>query len=152
MAATRGPVHTPRVNARWIPLLALAASLACDGKTEAPKDGEAKTESAAAKSSTESLPDRDPALAHRLVEEEQGVVLDVRTSVEYATGHIDGATNISHDELAERIGEVGKLTGGDKSRPIVVYCRSGKRAGMAKKVLTEAGYEQVTNLGGLSDW
>lgn len=135
---------------RWTLVLALSIPLpGCDSKTESPEPAApAKAEAGDAKA----LPDRDSALAHRLVEEEQGILLDVRTSVEFAAGHIDGATNISHDELAERIAEVEKLTGGDKSRPIVVYCRSGNRAGQAKKVLTEAGYERVTNLGGLSDW
>jgi rhodanese-related sulfurtransferase len=135
--------------------LALAVVPACKGNTETSTknaDKAAAEANAGDAKASEALPDRDPALAHRLVEQEDGVLLDVRTPIEYADGHIDGATNISHDELGSRLDEIDKLTGGDKNRPIVVYCRSGARAGQAKKVLTEAGYKRVTNLGGLSDW
>jgi phage shock protein E len=143
------------VHARWLLILALAVPTACDKNTESPQKAAESSEASAkdGKAAAEApLPDRDSALAHRLVEQEQGVLLDVRTTEEFEGGHIDGATNISHDELSSRLEEVEKLTGGDKSRPIVVYCRSGGRAGQAKKVLTEAGYQRVTNLGGLSDW
>ena len=97
------------------------------------------------------LPDRDPALAHELVAA-GGVLVDVRTPEEYAERHLDGAVNIPVDELKTRMGEVDKLTGGDKAKPIVVYCQSGGRAGRAKTVLLGAGHPQVTNLGGIGDW
>jgi phage shock protein E len=97
------------------------------------------------------LPDRDPALAHKLVSE-GGVLLDVRTPDEFAGRHIDGAVNIPVGELSGRLGEIEKLTGGDKQKPIVVYCQTGGRASRAKGVLTSAGYTQVTNLGGVDDW
>jgi len=42
--------------------------------------------------------------------------------------------------------------GGDKTKPIVVYCGSGRRAATAKEKLVAAGYTQVTNLGGIADW
>ena len=97
------------------------------------------------------LPDRDPALAHRLVAA-GGVLIDVRTKEEYASKHIDGAVNVPVDDLQGRLSEIEKLTGGDKKKPIVVYCQAGGRAGRAKTMLTGAGYEQVTNLGGIADW
>lgn len=56
------------------------------------------------------------------------------------------------DELAGRLGDVEKLTGGDKHRPIVVYCGVGARAATAKKKLMSAGFSRVTNLGGIEDW
>lgn len=98
------------------------------------------------------LPDRDPALAKRLVEEENAVLLDVRTQEEWDSGHIEGAKHIPIADLKDRLGEVETLTQGDKGKPIVTYCRSGGRAGRAKKLLLESGYERVTNMGGLSDW
>jgi len=97
------------------------------------------------------LPDRDPALAHRLVEQ-GALLLDVRTPQEFAKGHIEGAVNIPHDRVADQIERIGELAGGDKGKPIVVYCRSGRRSGLAKHTLTEHGYGRVTNLGGMSDW
>lgn len=94
------------------------------------------------------LPDRDPALACKLVKEQGALLLDVRSDAEFAEGHLDGAAHVPHDQIAGRLGEVGD----DKSRPIVTYCRSGRRAHAAKQTLLDAGYTQVTNLGGMTDW
>lgn len=102
-------------------------------------------------SAASGLPDHDPALARRLVAS-GGLLLDVRTGEEYANRHIEGAVNIPIGELKGRLAEIERLTGSDKRTPIVVYCASGRRAQQAKDVLLEAGYEQVTNLGGIDDW
>ncbi|MCA9706493.1 MAG: DUF1587 domain-containing protein [Myxococcales bacterium] len=48
--------------------------------------------------------------------------------------------------------EIERLVGAAKHTPIVVYCRSGRRSGIAKQVLLEHGYTRVTNLGGMSAW
>jgi phage shock protein E len=98
------------------------------------------------------LPDRDSKLAHQLVEQQDALLLDVRTPAEYAEQHLDHALLIPHDELARRVGEVLDAQGGDKHKPIVVYCRSGGRADTAKAVLLANGFTEVTNLGGLCDW
>lgn len=74
------------------------------------------------------------------------LVIDVRTPAEFSGGAIQGAVNIPHDEIAARIGQVEA----DKSRPIIVYCRSGARSAVAKKSLEQAGYTQVVNGGGFS--
>ena len=72
------------------------------------------------------------------------LVLDVRTDAEFSSGHVPGALHISHDALAARLDELGA----DKRRPVVVYCESGKRAGMAAEVLLDAGFEDVRHLEG----
>ena len=72
------------------------------------------------------------------------LLVDVRTPKEYEAGHLDGAINIPHDQTAERLAEYGA----DKTRSIVVYCRSGRRSGVATKVLTENGFTAVHNGGG----
>ena len=95
-----------------------------------------------------SLPDRDRALAHRLIEQENGLLLDVRTPEEFASGHPEGALNIPHDQVAARLAELGD----DKDRPVVIYCMKGGRAGLAKDVLVANGFSKVTNVGGLSDY
>lgn len=100
---------------------------------------------------TAGLPDRDPALAKKLVGE-GAVLLDVRTPEEYAGRHLDKAVNVPVDNLSAQMSEIEKLTSGDKTKPIVVYCQAGGRAGRAKTMLTAAGYTQVTNLGGIGDW
>jgi phage shock protein E len=73
--------------------------------------------------------------------------IDVRSVDEYESGHVEGAVNIPHTEIAERIAEVT----GDKDDVIYVYCRSGRRSGIAQSVLEDAGFTNVVNIGGLSD-
>jgi len=97
------------------------------------------------------LPDRDPALAHKLVAA-GGLLIDVRSTEEFGGKHVEGAINIPVGELEARLAEVEKLSGGDKKKPIVVYCQMGGRAAQAKKILSGKGYTQVTNLGGVDDW
>jgi phage shock protein E len=83
-----------------------------------------------------------------LSEIERGaVVIDVRTPEEFREGHWEGAKNIPHTEIEQRAGEVGA----EKDRSIVVYCKSGRRSEMAQGVLTQLGYKNVVNGGGLSD-
>lgn len=79
-------------------------------------------------------------------------MLDVRTTDEFGERHLDKAVNVPIDELDGRLAEIEKLAGGDKSKPIVVYCQAGGRASRAKKALVAAGFSQVTNLGGIDAW
>ena len=72
------------------------------------------------------------------------VVLDVRTAAEYAEGHVPGAQNIPHTELAARIAELSAA----RSSDIVVYCRSGTRAKQALTVLDAAGFKRLFHLQG----
>jgi rhodanese-related sulfurtransferase len=77
------------------------------------------------------------------------VILDVRTPEEFAQGHVPGAKNIPHDQLANRIAEVM----GDKDKEIVLYCRSGRRAGMAAEILKANGFEKLFHLeGDIQKW
>jgi len=79
---------------------------------------------------------------------EGAVILDVRTEAEFGSGHVPGAVNIPHDELASRLSELSST-----DQPVVVYCRSGKRAGVASAVLVAAGYTQVLHLeGDMNEW
>ena len=76
-------------------------------------------------------------------------LLDVRTPDEYADGHIAGARNINiYDDsfISQALDSL------DKSKPVAVYCRSGKRSAEAAKRLAEKWYK-VTNLeGGIIAW
>jgi phage shock protein E len=98
------------------------------------------------------LPDGDSKLAHRLVEEQGALLLDVRTIAEYQEHHLPNSLLIPHDEVARRIDEVLQAQGGDKRKPIVVFCRRGGRAQTAKTVLLANGFTEVTNLGGIDAW
>ena len=75
------------------------------------------------------------------------VVLDVRTREEFRTGHIPGAINVPHLELAARVGEL------DPRNDIVVHCVIGPRARLAEATLLEAGVPNVYHLeDGLAAW
>lgn len=73
--------------------------------------------------------------------------IDVRTAEEFAQEHVSGAVNIPYEEITTRIGEVTH----DKEALIYVYCRSGRRSGIARGALAEAGFSNVVNIGGLED-
>jgi phage shock protein E len=73
--------------------------------------------------------------------------IDVRTESEYADGHVEGAVLIPYTEIAARIDEVTT----DKDARIYLYCRSGRRSGIALQALEEAGYANAVNAGGLND-
>ena len=79
-----------------------------------------------------------------MASEDQPILLDVRTANEFAKGHVPGARNISHDLLAGKLVELGF----DKAQPIVVYCRSGRRAGIAEDILRDAGFTNLKHLDG----
>jgi rhodanese-related sulfurtransferase len=95
-------------------------------------------------------PNKDPATARKLIAG-GALVLDVRTPDEYAGGHVPNATNVPVQDVAQRIAEVDNLVGGDKAKPVVVYCAAGRRAAKAKQALEAAGYTNVVNGGGFDD-
>lgn len=86
-----------------------------------------------------------------LVEEarqtEGAVIIDVRTSAEFAQGHIEGAHNIPLDQI-----DVTKKVVKNTATPLYLYCASGARSGNATRFLQSEGYEQVTNMGGIGSW
>ena len=87
--------------------------------------------------------------AKEIMDSEEGyVILDVRTQEEFDQGHIPGAIQISHEEIAEKAEEV--LT--DKDQMILVYCRSGRRSKIAAEALGELGYTNIKEFGGIIDW
>ncbi|NCC76508.1 MAG: rhodanese-like domain-containing protein [Clostridia bacterium] len=89
----------------------------------------------------------DEALAI-LKDQPQAVLLDVRTEAEFAEGHIEGAQQLAVEELLDRTEELPT----DKSIPLVVYCRSGRRSALAAEQLAELGYTTIYDLGGITSW
>ncbi len=73
------------------------------------------------------------------------VVIDVRTPQEFAAGHIAGAINIDHAVIGQEI-SAAKVAKGDT---VILYCRSGHRAGIAQDTLKKMGYLKVENYGSL---
>jgi rhodanese-related sulfurtransferase len=72
------------------------------------------------------------------------VVLDVRTPAEFAAGHVPGARNVSHDQLAAKLAELEPL----RDKDVVLYCRSGRRTLLAEDVLRKAGFTKLLHLDG----
>ncbi len=75
------------------------------------------------------------------------VLLDVRTREEFESGHLDGAKLVPVQELEARWAEVGPV-----DKPVVVYCRSGRRSQNAAQILKAHGFTQVHDLGAMSNW
>lgn len=74
-------------------------------------------------------------------------VLDVRTPQEYGEGHVPGAVNVPYDQLASRLAEV------PQDKDVVLYCKSGRRAGIAAEVLAANGYTRLSHLeGDMTAW
>ena len=75
----------------------------------------------------------------------QALIVDVRTSKEFADGHYPGAINIPHETIMEGLNQLGVTA--DTS--VILYCRSGNRSGQAEQVLREKGFTEARNAGGL---
>lgn len=79
-------------------------------------------------------------------EEKDYILLDVRTRDEYYANHIDDAINIPLDELKNTT----KLK--DKAQIIFVYCQSGNRSKQASIILSNLGYTNIYDIGGINTW
>lgn len=75
------------------------------------------------------------------------LILDVRTPQEYAAGHLKNALNIPHDRIADRMPDLRRYA----NAPVLVYCKSGKRAAMALEELEKAGFTNLNHLTGDMD-
>jgi rhodanese-related sulfurtransferase len=84
-----------------------------------------------------------------LVNGQGALVLDVRDSKEFASGHIVGAMNVPHTALEGRLGELEKY----KEKPVTIVCKMGQHAGTAGALLRKSGFASVTRLtGGMTEW
>lgn len=88
-------------------------------------------------------------LLQRQAAGEKVLVVDVRSTEEFAAGHVPGAINLPHDTL----------TGSEpvlkdwKQKPVVVYCKSGRRSAIAAEVLEKQGFTQLEHLtGDMQGW
>jgi len=74
-------------------------------------------------------------------------VIDVRTAKERESGVLPNAIPILHTEIVAGVTDLGV----SKDQSLVLYCRSGRRSGIAVAALREAGYTEVTNGGGYAE-
>lgn len=81
-----------------------------------------------------------------LLKNPSAIVVDVRSHWEYEMEHIPGAKNIPLEEIPYKVEEFKSF-----KSPVVLYCRSGNRSGMAVTILKQNGVADVYNGGGLGD-
>ena len=79
---------------------------------------------------------------------QQGAILvDVRTSGEFAGGHMRNAVNIPVDVINGATAQLGAT-----DRPVILYCRSGNRSGQAARILRSLGYTRVHDIQVAHNW
>lgn len=86
--------------------------------------------------------------AHEMMQNEDVVIVDVRTEEEFRQGHIPNAVLIPNETILFE--DPKELP--DKSAKILVYCRSGRRSRDAAEKLIEMGYTDVYDFGGIIHW
>ena len=74
----------------------------------------------------------------KIIKNNLGTVIDVRTPAEFMGGSVPGAINIPLQEIPQRIGEIKQL-----AQPLVLCCASGNRSGQAHGYLTQWGVECI---------
>lgn len=85
--------------------------------------------------------------ATRLINDNNPIILDVRSPAEYSGGHLPNARNIPLGDLDKRAGEL------PAKRPVLLCCANGSRSARAARQLKQAGRDEVFNLGGgLQAW
>ncbi|MCC5923320.1 MAG: rhodanese-like domain-containing protein [Crocinitomicaceae bacterium] len=83
-------------------------------------------------------------------DEENAVILDVRTPGEWAEGIIAGAQKLNIMDTQNFVAEIEQM---DKSKSYFIYCRSGNRSGQACQIMEQFGFEKTYNLvGGVMEW
>jgi rhodanese-related sulfurtransferase len=76
-------------------------------------------------------------------------LVDVRSSEEYAGGHLKGSVNIDYQASDFE----AKVANVDRSKPVFLYCHSGRRSAAAAAKMEEMGFKVIYNLsGGISEW
>jgi len=91
------------------------------------------------------------ATAKQLLAEGNIVVVDTREESEYAAGHIDKALLLPRGVLEFKIGNSPELA--DKSKAVLLYCRTGGRSALAAQTMQQLGYNNVLSMaGGFEAW
>ncbi|QQX77108.1 MULTISPECIES: rhodanese-like domain-containing protein [Aequorivita] len=88
--------------------------------------------------------------SEQLKNDDNAVIIDVRTDAEFEEGYIPGAVQIDIYNGAEFLKRVKEL---DTQKNYYVYCRSGGRSGQACMLMNSIGIKNAYNLkGGIMEW
>jgi len=94
-------------------------------------------------------PSLSPQQAINLVNNQQGVFVDLRDAAEYKKGHIVDALHIPASKVVDRIAELEKF----RDKPIVLVCKMGQQSGAAGKQLKAGNFDKVYKMsGGMLEW
>lgn len=85
--------------------------------------------------------------ALKLIDEQEAVLVDVRSIIEYNDGHIENAVSFPVTTIIENVEDKY-----DENTYLIVYCKSGKRSKVAVDGLIELGYKYVYDLGSIDNW
>ena len=91
--------------------------------------------------------DKQPGTAPERSTSASIVLIDVRSAEEFQSGHLHGAINIPHTEIADRIASAVP----DKNAKLRLYCRSGRRVRIAMDALKKLDYNDLEDHGGIND-
>lgn len=125
-------------------VLALAAPVACSAAPAAQREEPARSGAGERANPPPGIVDARTA---RALVAAGARVVDVRTAAEFDAGHLPGAINIPFEEVGRRAGEIGP-----KETPVLLYCRSGRRSGIAAETLRGLGYERLYDLQRYDAW
>jgi thioredoxin 1 len=85
----------------------------------------------------------------KLAATQNAQLVDVRTSEEFADGHLANSVNmnVNREDYKEMFGTL------DKNKPVFVYCKAGSRSANAAKIMEQMGFKEIYNLdGGIMKW
>lgn len=81
-------------------------------------------------------------LKKKIVDGEKIAIIDARVSKQYEQGHVEGAINIPHEKLREKLDSL------DKEKVTITYCNKGVTGNAAQNILLNKGFKKVYNLSG----
>lgn len=144
---------TRRLSITWVRFVAGVAAFMLAGSVVGCGGIDGLESANSAEQRTRVLEDVTPAEANTLIlvnrDNPDFILLDVRTLLEYLTGHIQGAVNLDFYSASFR----DELDSRDKDLAYLIYCRSGNRSGQALIIMEELGFMEVYNLsGGIVQW
>lgn len=85
----------------------------------------------------------------QLLNQEEGVVIDIRNSASFNQGHITGSINLPLSEIDRRLTELEKF----KEKTLILVCNTGTSTSLALSKLSKAGFEKAVKLkGGITQW
>lgn len=84
-----------------------------------------------------------------VVNQQEGVVVDLRDAADFKAGHVVDAINIPASKLASKVSELESY----RNRPIILVCKMGQHSGAAGKTLAAQGFENISRMqGGMMEW